>query len=297
MNNENSPKVEVANDQGRQNRWGIGRLLFRQDGPKESLNAKVAALIFGAFVLIASAYSLINSVTGSDSREKKRPIEFNGAVVPSREVNVPVAGSAPPQAHSGSGKRRAEVFDAPQIVKRSQSTKIPPGTFIKARFVTGASNGPAKAVLLEGFSIDGETVLEPDTVLVGQGSSTDDRLNVQFTKMVFKDGSVQTIHAQGCDIKDQTVGVRGEKVNRYAAMLAAGAGLNFIGGMTQGLQQQQITPYGVGVPSNSLRNAALNGASTAALDQGQAILSDWKQKKAIIQVPSGQEFYILFDGD
>lgn len=296
MSNDNSPKVEVASDQGHQSRFGLGRFLFRQDGPKESLNAKVAAVIFSIFVILASGYSVVNSVSGSNSNEKKRPIELNGAIVPSKEVNVPVAGSSPSVSRS-IGKKKVEVYDGPQVVKRSQSIKIPPGTFVKAKFVTGASNGPAKAILLEALSVDGETVLEPETAIVGQGSSTDDRLNVQFSKMVFKDGSVQAIHALGCDVKDQTVGVRGEKVNRYATMLVAGAGLNFVGGMAQGLQQQQITPYGTSVSSNTMGNAALNGASTATLEQGRAILSDWKQKKSIIQVPSGQEFYVLFDGD
>lgn len=294
MNNDNSPKVEVASDQGHQSRFGLGRFLFRQDGPKESLNAKVIAAILITFVVLASGYSAVNGVSGAN--EKKKPIELNGAVVPSKEVNVPVAGTAPPVPRAN-GKKKAEVYDGPQVVKRSQSIKIPPGTFVRAKFVTGASNGPAKAILLEALSVDGETILEPETVIVGQGSSTDDRLNVQFSKMVFKDGSVQAIHAQGCDVKDQTVGVRGEKVNRYATMLVAGAGLNFVGGMAQGLQQQQITPYGTSVSSNTMGNAALNGASTAALEQGRAILSDWKQKKSIIQVPSGQEFYVLFDGD
>lgn len=124
----------------------------------------------------------------------------------------------------------------------------------------------------------------------------DDRLTVQFTKLVFKDGQSQNIQAQACDSSDQMVGVKGKKVSKYAVMLATGAALNFLGGVAQGLQDHQIQ-NGMAIKKNDLKNAALNGASKAALDQSQEILSDMKNKKSIIQVESGKEFLVLFEGE
>ncbi len=42
---------------------------------------------------------------------------------------------------------------------------------------------------------------------------------------------------------------------------------------------------------------AMYCASKAALDQSQDILSDVKNKKSVIQVDSGKEFYVLFEGE
>lgn len=296
MNEE--AKVQIVNDDGHSKRWGLGTF-YRKEGRKLSINTKVTAWMFGLFILAGSAYSIISEFFKPTPSESSGPIGFNDSVE-NQEQNLKVqipSGSAEYNKPKAPNKTNVVVYySAPQVIGRPNLGKIPPGTMVKAKFITGASNGPLKAVLAEPLSINGEEIASEGTTLVGLGSSGEDRLMVQFSKLVFKDGKSQSVQAQACDLSDQTVGVKGKKLSKYAVLLATGAGLNFLGGVAEGLQETQVQ-NGVATKKNDLKNAALNGASKAALDQSQEVLSDLKNKKSVIQVDSGKEFYVLFDGE
>ncbi|MEY4616381.1 MAG: Bacterial conjugation TrbI-like protein [Pseudomonadota bacterium] len=290
--------VTIAKDNGHKNRWGLSDLMYRQEGPKRSLNGKVAAGIFGALMILGVGYSIVSEFSNPSSGTiQGEPIGFNGQLNSSPQIEIP-RGDTEWRKPSPEFKRAssARTYTGLQVIQRPLLGKIPPGTMVKARFITGASNGPLKATLVEPLVVSGDAIVPEGTVLVGSGSSGEDRLTVQFSKLVFNDGKSQNIEAQGCDVEDQTVGIRGKKISKYAYLLAAGAGLNFVGGLTEGLQEAQVQ-NGVAVKKNDLKNAALNGASKAALDQSQHILNDVKNKKSVIQVESGKEFYVLFQGD
>lgn len=289
--------VSFANDDGHRNRWGLDALLYRKEGPKKSLNGKVLAGLFGSFMLVGISYSVLSEFFTPTPTESSGPIGFNEQIAPSQKIQVPTGDSElnrPTSAPNKGGVRMS--FSGPQVIERPNFGKIPPGTMVKAKFVTGASNGPLKAVLKEDLSINGESIAPEGTVLVGVGSSNEERLMVQFTKLVFKDGKSQNVQAQACDLTDQTVGVKGKKISKYAIMLATGAGLNFLGGLAEGLQEHDVQG-GIPTKKNDLRNAALNGASKAALEQSGQVLSDIKNSKSVVQVESGKEFYILFEGE
>jgi hypothetical protein len=187
-------------------------------------------------------------------------------------------------------------FTGLEVIRRVTSVQIPPGAIAKAELVSGASNGPVKARLIEPLSFNSDVLAETGTILVGNGSSTEDRLLIDFGKMVLKDGSVQNIRAQACDASDQMVGIKGSKVSKYGAALAAGIGLNFAGGMAQGLQETQVQ-NGVVTKKTDLNNAALNGAASASIEQTKDILEKWKQQKTIIEVKRGTEICLIFSGD
>lgn len=289
--------VSIANDDGHKKRWGLSNILYRQEGPKKSLNGKVAAGLFGSLMILGVGYSMVSEFFNPTSTDHNDPIVFNENLTSDPKVQIP-SGDTELQLPKEAPKKPTPImkFTGLQVIQRPQFGKIPPGMMVKAKFITGASNGPLKATLIEPLAINSEEIAPAGTTLVGRGNSGDDRLTVQFSKMVFADGKAQNIQAQACDLEDQTVGVRGKKINKYAYMLAAGAGLNFLGGLAEGLQENQLQG-GVAVKKNDLKNAALNGASKAALDQSQEILTDVKNKKSVIQVDSGKEFYVLFEGD
>ncbi len=294
-------KVSLVGDDGHKRRWGLESLLYRKEGRKLSINAKVTAWMFGLFILAGSAYSTISEFFKPTPTENSGPIGFSEQMdsnsSQSEKIQIPSGNSEFNKPQSTSSRPKVVIYySAPQVIGRPNLGKIPPGTMVKAKFITGASNGPLKAVLAEALAINGEDIAPEGTTLVGSGSSGEDRLTVQFTKLVFKDGKSQSIQAQGCDLSDQTVGVKGKKLSKYAVLLATGAGLNFLGGVAEGLQESQVQ-NGVATKKSDLRNAALNGASKAALDQSQDILSDVKNKKSVIQVDSGKEFYVLFEGE
>lgn len=290
-------KVAITKDDGGKRRWGLANILYRKEGRKISINAKITAWTFGVFVFAGSAYSVLAEFFKPTPSESNGPIAFNEQVSNQEKIQVPLGNSELEKPRSNEPRHKVVIsYTGLQVSQRPNLGKIPPGTMVKAKFITGASNGPLKAVLVEPLSVNNEEIADEGTILVGNGSSGDDRLAVQFTKLVFKDGKAQNIQAQACDISDQTVGVKGKKISKYAVLLATGAGLNFLGGVAEGMQETQVQ-NGVATKKSDLRNAALNGASKAALDQSQEVLSELRNKKSIVQVDSGKEFYVLFEGD
>ncbi len=63
---------------------------------------------------------------------------------------------------------------------RPATGKIPPGSFVKATLLTGASNGPVRAEV-SGLTLNGETLIEEGTTLLSNGQSNEDPLTIQFS--------------------------------------------------------------------------------------------------------------------
>jgi len=188
---------------------------------------------------------------------------------------------------------KPERMLGPQLVARPRNVKIPPGSMVKATLISGASNGLVKAQILEPLSLNGEVLIEQGTIAVGRGSSTEDRLFIQFSKLVFKDGAVDTVQAEAADQSDQIVGLKGSKLGHYAARLGAGIGLNFVGGFSEALQETEGQD-GVLVKKPTVRNALLNGAARASLEQSQEMMSNLKNQQPIIEVKAGTAILIMF---
>ena len=165
---------------------------------------------------------------------------------------------------------------------------------IEAVLISGASDGPVKAEIKEPLMLAGETLLEAGTVLMGAGQSGEDRLTIHFRKAVFRDGTVAKIDAQAADGSDKIPGIKGSRVGYRALKLAAGVGLNFAGGLSQGLQSTQGQAGAVVTPP-SLKNALLNGAERASLDEGQEMMNEYRNERPVITVGAGTVIWILFD--
>lgn len=290
-------EVAVVRDNGHRERWGLGTFaLYRKDGKKLTLVGKRILILVGSLFTISSGFVLVR---GPTEMELKSPIVFNGIVSPVSTVEVPPAADENDVRRQRSNMTVNSVprkYSGLQVVSRPQLGKIPPGSIAKAVLVSGASNGIAKAKLTETLSFNGEGLAEEGTILVGTGSSSEERLNIEFSKMIFRDGSVQEVRAQACDFEDQTVGLKGSKVSKYASLLAASAGLNLVGGLAEGLQDNEVQ-NGVAVKKTDLKNAALNGAAKASLETSKEIAEKWKQSKSVIEVKAGTQICIIFSGD
>jgi type IV secretory pathway VirB10-like protein len=130
--------------------------------------------------------------------------------------------------------------------------------------------------------------------LLGTGQSTEERLMIRFTQVVFKDGSFENIQAQAADAEDKIVGLRGSRVGKYAMKYATAVGLNFVGGMAEGLQDREVVGQQVVTKPNT-KNALLNGASKATLEMANETMTDLKNSAPIIQIPASQEIFIIFE--
>lgn len=180
-----------------------------------------------------------------------------------------------------------------QKIDRRKSSQVPPGSMIKAILVTGASNGPVRTEITEPLRIQGEILLPVGATLLGTGQSTEDRLMIRFTQVIFKDGSFDTIQAQAVDIEDKMVGLKGSRLGKYAFKYATAIGLNFVGGLTEGLQEREVLGQQVVTKTNA-KNALLNGANKATIELANETMTGIKNSASEIQIPAGQNILIIF---
>lgn len=200
------------------------------------------------------------------------------------------------QMETGGRRSRAGVplkLAGPKLISRSRNVQIPPGTLVRAELVTGASNGPVKAVLKDDLRVSGETLIEAGSTILGRGSSTEDRLFVTFTKVLHKDGDISQIAAEAADQSDKTMGLKGSKLASRAIKLGANVGLKFISGASQALQETE-GQYGATIKKPTMRNALLNGTAEAALEESNQIASEYKNSVPVIEVKAGTEFLLFF---
>jgi len=185
-------------------------------------------------------------------------------------------------------------FLGPQLLERPSLQKIPPGLIGKAVLTSGASNGPIRAELTEPLDFNGEVFIQEGAVLLGTGASTEERLFIHFDQIVTREGTILSARAEALDPSDKIAGLKGSKIGGHAMKLAGGIGLGFVGGLTEGLQDSDVQG-GVAVRSPSLKNAMLNGAATAALDQSRDMMQGLKDKQPIIEVKEGSKVLVIFE--
>lgn len=291
-----SVQVSMARDVGHKQVWGLS-WLYKIDVRKTSIDSKklLWATIFVFF--FASIISLFGILSQPET-EKAAPEILEPTSLSSRQVALPELNHANEyashnQSQSRSSKKQVIKYSGPQATARPGGTGIPPGSLIKAKLITGASNGALRAEVTEPFEFQGDMLIEKGSVLLGNGSSTDVRLNITFNRMVLEDGSVQTIRAYAVDSSDQTVGLKGSKLGHTALKFAGSIGLHFVAGIGEGLQEKEVKD-GVAVKKADFRNALLNGATRASLELSKETMEALKNREHVIYVKKGTPILILF---
>lgn len=271
-------------------------LRYIRDQEKIGSWAKRAGLVVLALAVLIAVFK--------DDPQPPPPAQDNGPLAPPSVDGSQSAIDLAPY-NRGDDVRRAGAerqrvpggvvvrLSGPKLIPRSVKIKVPPGTEAKAMLMTGASNGLVKVKLHEDVNVAGESFLAAGTVLIGQGSSTDDRLFVHFSKAVGEDGSVAGIEAEIADGTDKTVGLKGSFWSTHGGRIAAGAGLNFVAGASEGLQDTQ-GESGAVVAKPTVRNAILNGTARAALDESNEVASRYKNAPPAVEIRAGTEVVIIF---
>jgi hypothetical protein len=298
------PKVEAVRDHGEKSQWGR-KHFFARDGGKRTLNAKKFVIGVGfLFLLLAVAQFVFNKEGNSRNfGESQIPLP---ATLSDKKIDIPPLGAKTPtpavsalkNGKSNRAKRANDTpkWTGPQVIARPRDlSKLPPGVIATAELITGASNGPVRAELSDSIIVNGETLIDAGSVLVGQGSSGDDRLSVSFSQVVLRDGTVGNISAQACDSSDKIAGLKGSKIGTKAVNIAGSVGLGFVAGMSEGFQDTQ-GQFGATVRPPSMKNALLNGLSTTAAEQSRELMSDLKNAKPVIEVRQGTKICVIFDG-
>ncbi|MCB0415387.1 MAG: TrbI/VirB10 family protein [Bdellovibrionales bacterium] len=285
----NELEVKVTKDNGYKTQWAKG-IFYRQEGNKLVFKSEYTKYGIALLFILTTTVLLFqddSTISSMSNQSIKPPEEINTSVSIELEsyseikekVNKPL-------------KKRLIKVERLSLVSPEGKLKIPLGAQAKAKLITGGTNGPIKAQLMEDLSFNGETYLSEGSILWGKGTSTDERLIIVFSKVVLRDGVSKDILANAYDQSDEILGLKGSIIGRSSKKLLAGAGLG-VAGALQTMQSSQNVG-GVAVKEPSLENALMNGASTAALGMAEQELEELKNKQTIIEVKKGTEIIVIF---
>jgi len=191
----------------------------------------------------------------------------------------------------GSQRPRPSHLGKIKIVSLRGEAFLPVGTEMKAVLSSGASDGIVRARLTQKVLVDGEVVLPERTTLFGHGVSGEERLFVEFKKAILPNGESHEILAQALDSSDSILGLKGAFVGRKTKKMAGAIGFGFLGGMMQGFQ----TDSSLLGRRPTARDAALSGASKAALDQSTYFMEEMRNAKNTIEVKLGSPILVIVD--
>ena len=285
--------VTVAREDGKKMRWGVN-LLYRKEWQKQTIETKKFAWAITIVFAIVLSGTLFRSSDGGLYIEDKRLERI--ADGESEQVTVSRYSDSIKTQLKGAGSSGS--MTSPSRLSSTSGNignDIPMGAEVKAKLITGATDGMVKVVLTEDLEVSGHTFLPEGTLLIGTGTSGDDRLNIIFTAAVFEDGTSAPVNAVAYDSRSKLLGLEGSVMSRRAIKLAAATGLNFIAGVSQGLEDVQVN-QGITVSQNSVKNSLLRGAGVAALEQSKEMMGHAKDKQSVIYVKAGEELVIVFQG-
>ncbi len=181
-----------------------------------------------------------------------------------------------------------------RVVNLRSIAEVPTGSEMLAILSSGATDGIVKARLTAPLIVDGEPVIPENSVLFGSGKSGEERLMVEFRKVIFPTGESFAIRAQAFDPSDKVLGLKGAIVGTRAKKMAGAMAFGFLGGMADGMQT--TSGSSMFLPQRpSIRDGALAGASKAALDQSQAYMEELKRSPNIIEVKAGSDLLVIVD--
>lgn len=290
MNEEQS--VRISADQGLES-IGKSPYLAIRDGDFEKRQRRSSVLVaFGMFCGIAAVMMFTTETSKIEKRGRLMPspsLDRGESVVGPKlmtERDLVNVIKRPRVDSSALGKIR--------VVRLRSISLIPVGSEMAATLESGATDGIVKAKLTRPLIVDGEPIVPEGAVLFGKGKSGDERLNVEFKKVIFPSGETFSIRAQAFDASDKIFGLKGAIVGRRTQKMVGAMAFGFLGGMADGLQDTSGSSVFSG-KRPSVRDSALSGASKAALDQSQLYLDELKKSPNVIEVKAGTAIVVITD--
>jgi hypothetical protein len=273
--------------------WGKGLFLRTQNGLKMKLNTQVVStLAFPAAALVAALYYSHHPDGTRDPNG--HALETPGLVMQVPLIESPIWSDRDRVNEIARIPVRVSPMGRIQVFNLQALTDIPVGSEAKATLSSGASNGIVKARLTSPMLVDGEPILPEGAIVFGRGKSTEERLFVEFTRVIFPSGDSYPIRAEAFDESDRILGLKGALVGSKTKMMAMGMVLGFMGGMADGLQDTSGSMFEM-ERRRSVRDAALSGSAKATLDQSQMYLDQVKNSPDIIEVKQGTAIYVIVD--
>ena len=285
---EDTKNVGIKSDTGTKS---IGlSTYFENDKNNDKKHFKIMAYITVALIVSIFLTGLFGKrkIVGQNSKELQPP-SFNREV----PLTAPRILNQSDQMNMNQKKYAAADKKQIQILTLRGMTEIPVGSEVKAVLVSGGTDGIVKAKLTQSLIVDGEPLIPENSIIFGKGKSGEERLYVEFNKVILPTGESFKFTAQSFDLSDKIQGLKGAVVGTRAKKMGMAVGLGFIGGMADGMRETSGSIFMSQKPT--MKDAALSGASKAALVQSEAYLEEMKKSPNIIEVKAGTEFMIIVD--
>jgi hypothetical protein len=268
--------------------------LFVRDGGKSKPSKLLLSLVGALGVIVAIGLQFLSTVQTSriSSAVEAPKIDLSAQIKPPEITSAAEAERATERLALGK-KMHSMTFQPLKAVSLQPKLEVPLGSEVSATLSSGGSNGTVTALLDASVESDGDVVLPKGTLLYGKGTSSDERLYVTFSSAVFPDKKRQKVRAAAFDQNDRMEGLKGKKISDYAFKFAASAGLFFLGGLADGMRDNQNTNPFV-QQRTTARDAALNGVSTATLETGKNMLQKMNEEKSRIEVKATTKVLIIF---
>lgn len=291
--NEGVDLTERKDDSLSFGRDTMSRALWQKIRPSKGLYLFLAAIVLASLIAVLMITSQDRVDEMKNSRENPLPIEISEHF---QKIEVPAFVTELPQIQAHFAQKLPKTLTPITVHNFVGQRPIPPGVEVRAILLTGATNGLIKAKLSEPLKFDGSSLLDAGVIVLGQGRSSEDRLYIQFDRIVLPGGRVLRVSAQAYDRGDTMLGLRGSRVGDVGLKLAASSGLHFISGMSMGLTSPPaVSPSGQ-IQRPRASDAVLSGVSTAASEQARNYMEQIKNRPPTIEVKVGAEFLITFDG-
>jgi hypothetical protein len=288
MSNDSQTQVKIRADFGSES---IGKSEYVLGNDQNSKSLKVSVFVMGALT--------ISIFTGMYFTSKNPKVGISvGLASPTMSLNQPEVSSKLLTVKDLTNliqkpKSDSSLLGKIKVVSLRTTSEIPTGSVMSALLVSGATDGIVKARLTAPLNIDGETVFPEQSTLFGKGASGEERLFIEFSKVIFPSGEAYPIRAQAFEQTDKIQGLKGAVVGTRTKKMATAIAFGFLAGTADGMQESNGSMFMNKEPT--LREAALGGASKAALDQSQLYLDEMKKLPNVIEVKSGTEFIAIID--
>jgi hypothetical protein len=289
--NDEIPQAQMSGDVGTQSIGKNAYIAARNGdfGGKGLKHSSIVALIVISLVFFVSKFTLKRNVKETSGKPFLEP----GLSRDDHPIDARLLTTKDLTNVIERPKTQASYFGKIRVVSLRSISEIPIGSEMKAVLASGATDGIVKARLTKPLIVDGEPIVPENAVLFGKGKSGEERLFVEFSKVIFPGGESFPIRAQAFDVSDKILGLKGAFVGSRTKKMAGAMAFGFLGGMADGLQNTNGSYFMMNKPT--ARDAALAGASKAALDQSQVYLNELKNAPNIIEVKVGTEIVVLTD--
>lgn len=281
--------------EGRTWRWGRSAYFRTWNGLKETVSVVAVKAVALPIAIVLAIFTFFFSGKNELADTRGAEVSVPGVTLDVPVIDAPILNGSEISNRIGQPRFQSGSMGRIKVFNLRKLSDIPVGSEAKAILVSGATNGIVKAKLITAMRVDGEPLLPEGATLFGKGKSTEERLYVEFQKAIFPGGETFPIRAQAFDIADKILGLKGALVGTRTKKMGLAIGFGVLGGLADGLQDTSGSSIWGVQQKKSMRDAALSGASKAALDQSQAAIEEMKNAPNIIEVKKGTEFFLIID--